>query len=192
MEENKVTRVRLHLGCWKRYIPGFIHIDLCDLPHIDYKHSVDKLPMFENNSVELIYASHVLEYFDREEIEKVLAEWHRVLASGGTLRLSVPEFPALIKVYEKTGNLGYILGPLYGRMILDRGCEKGNIIYHKTVYDFSSLRQLLEKKGFTDVHRYDWRETIHKDYDDHSQAYFPHMDKEKGILISLNVEAVKK
>jgi predicted SAM-dependent methyltransferase len=29
--------IKLHLGCGKRYIPGFIHIDLADYPHIDYK-----------------------------------------------------------------------------------------------------------------------------------------------------------
>ena len=33
---------------------------------------------------------------------------------------------------------------------------------------------------------------IHIDYDDYSQAYYPHMDKDNGILISLNVEAIKK
>ena len=45
--------------------------------------------------------------------------------------------------------------------------------------------------GFKDVRRYDWRQTEHKDYDDFSQAYIPHMDKENGLLISLNVEATK-
>jgi hypothetical protein len=29
------------------------------------------------------------------------------------------------------------------------------------------------------------------EFDDHSQAYLPHMDKENGTLISLNIEAVK-
>ncbi|GAG94071.1 unnamed protein product, partial [marine sediment metagenome] len=33
--------------------------------------------------------------------------------------------------------------------------------------------------------------TIHKGYDDCSQSYIPHMDKEHGLLISLNVEAEK-
>ena len=64
-------------------------------------------------------------------------------------------------------------------------------IYHKTIYNFASLEKLLIKSGFKDVKRYDWQKTIHKDYDDHSQAYFPHMDKHNGILISLNVEAIK-
>ncbi|HAI38830.1 MAG TPA: methyltransferase, partial [Maribacter sp.] len=39
--------------------------------------------------------------------------------------------------------------------------------------------------------KYDWRQTEHAKFDDHSQAYIPHMDKENGTLISLNIEAVK-
>ena len=29
------------------------------------------------------------------------------------------------------------------------------------------------------------------DYDDHSQAYFPHMNKESGIHVSLNLSCIK-
>lgn len=51
----------------------------------------------------------------------------------------------------------------------------GNLmIYHKTVWNFTLLSEFLESNGFSDVRRYDWRQTIHKDYDDHSQAYYPH------------------
>jgi hypothetical protein len=57
------------------------------------------------------------------------------------------------------------------------------------VYDFESLRSTLQTAGFREVRRYDWRDTVHKDFDDYSQAYIPHMDKEAGRLISLNVEA---
>ena len=71
--------VRLNLGCGKRYIPGFIHIDLDDFPHIDYKSDVSDLSMFGDNSVDLIYSSHTLEYFDRVDVLNVLKEWRRVL-----------------------------------------------------------------------------------------------------------------
>ena len=64
-------------------------------------------------------------------------------------------------------------------------------LYHRTVYDFETLRSTLQSAGFREVRRYDWRDTVHKDFDDYSQAYIPHMDKEAGRLISLNVEAVK-
>jgi len=64
-------------------------------------------------------------------------------------------------------------------------------IYHKTVYDFPDLSSTLESCGFSDVSMYDWKDTEHSQFDDHSQAYFPHMDKDNGTLISLNVEATK-
>lgn len=186
-----MSALQLNLGCWHRYIPGFVHVDLCDMPHIDYKRSIDDLSMFEDASVELIYCSHCFEYFDRIKAAAVLKEWHRVLQPGATLRLAVPDFDQLLEVYRLSGELDRILGPLFGRMEIQTPSAK-EVIYHQTVYTFDSLKKLLEENGFEGVHRYDWRETIHKDFDDHSQAYYPHMDKEKGILISLNVEAKRK
>ena len=182
----------LCLGCGKTFIPNFIHIDLADYDHIDYKQNINDLSMFQDNTVDLIYCSHTLEYFDRIEAVQVLKEWHRVLKKGGILRLAVPDFNAIVKVYRKYKDLEArgILGPLYGRMVVKT--EEGEkILFHKTAYDFKSLKKLLESVGFHTVRRYDWRKTIHKDYDDYSQSYIPHMDKEHGILISLNVEATK-
>ncbi|WP_278347789.1 class I SAM-dependent methyltransferase [Helicobacter pullorum] len=182
--------IQLNLGCWHRNIPGFINVDLCDMPHIHYKTSIDKLDMFKDESVDLIYSSHSFEYFDRFKAADVLKEWRRVLKKGGILRIAVPDFDKLIQVYKKSDDLSKILGPLYGRMEIDTANGK-EYLYHKTVYNFQSLSKLLTDNGFDNVKKYDWRDTIHKNYDDHSQAYYPHMDKENGILISLNVEAVK-
>lgn len=175
---------KLHIGCGKRYLPGFIHVDARKLPHVDHVCSADKLGMFDDNSVDLIYACHVLEHFKRTETIKVLMEWNRVLKSGGTLRLAVPDFESLIKVYKKTGDLKLILGPLVGRQDYPENT-------HYNIFDYACLKEHLESAGFKDIRRYDWKKTIHKDYDDFSQAYIPHMDKEKGILISLNIECRK-
>src|SRR3989344_2791232 len=116
MRPIKNKKIQLYLGSGKRNIPGFVHVDLDDYPHLDYRHDIVDLPMFSDNSA--------------------------------------------------------------------------GLIYHKTAYDFNSLKKMLQTAGFKNIHRYDWQKTIHKDYDDHSQAYVPHMDK-KGILVSLNVEAKK-
>ena len=182
--------MKLHLGCWHRYIPGWVHVDFCDLDHIDYKSSIDDLFMFADCSADLIYSSHSFEYFDREEASSVLSEWNRVLKKNGTLRLAVPDFDALLSVYKKTNDLSKILGPLYGAMEIIT--ETGVInLYHKTAYNFDSLKEVLVSAGFCSVERYRWQDTAHKDYDDHSQAYYPHMDKEDGILVSLNMECKK-
>ncbi len=176
--------MKLHLGCGKRnFGDGWYHID-----QTRYPHTVGKViyPLgYKDNSADIIYSSHVLEYFDREEVVNVLRDWYRVLKPGGIIRLAVPDFSQLARLYlEKGLKLDRILGPLYGKM--------GNPpFYHKTTYDLEDLTQLLFDCGFNQVRRYDWRDTEHAHIDDHSQAYYPHMDKENGILISLNVEAIK-
>jgi len=176
--------VKLHIGCGERYIPGFTHIDIRKLPHIDYVTSVDKLSMFDGDSVDLIYACHVLDHFGRSRIEGVLQEWHRILRQGGVLRIAVSDFEKIAEVYVNTKDLKLLLGLLLGRQDYPENA-------HGTAFDYSYLTEVLERAGFKNVHRYDWRQTIHKDYDDLSQAYLPHMNKENGILMSLNVEAEK-
>ena len=180
--------MKLHLGCDKRFIPGFVHIDLADYPHIDHRHDVRSLPMIADASADLVYACHILEYFDRVEVQAVLAEWTRVLKPGGVLRLAVPDFEALIAVYAETRDLNRVIGPLYGRWPVPGTVTT---IYHRTVYDFASLKSVLEAAGLEKARRWDWRATEHAGTDDYSQAYFPHMAKEQGRLISLNVEATK-
>jgi len=191
---------KLHLGCGKVYIPGFVHIDLADYKHIDFNQSIGTLKRYKDNSVDLIYCCHAFEYFDRDIADVVLKEWRRVLRPGGTLRLAVPDFEAICKVYQKYGDLEGrgILGPLYGKMpvkkkspIFTTIISTHEFIYHKTTYDFKSLKKKLEKNGFQNIKRWYWKETEHADIDDFSQAYVPHMDKENGILISLNIEAIK-
>ena len=176
--------IRLHIGCGDRYIPGFIHIDARKLPHVDYVTTADKLDMFEDNSVNLIYACHILDHLERNQVDLVLKEWYRVLVTGGILRIAVSDFEKLAEVYLKTRDLKLVLGPLLGRQDYPENT-------HFMIFDYAYLCEVLTEAGFKNIHRYDWRQTIHKDYDDLSQAYIPHMDKEQGILISLNVEAEK-
>jgi ubiquinone/menaquinone biosynthesis C-methylase UbiE len=176
--------VKLHLGCGKKYLPGFVHIDIVNYDHIDYLTSIDHLDVFDDNSVDLIYNCHVLEHFHRKKVANVLQEWHRVLKVGGILRTAVPDFEALCELYLEKKDLSLVIGSLIGRQ---------NFLYniHYNIFDFSALRDQLLQAGFKDVYRYDWRETEHADVDDFSQAYFPHMEKNNGKLLSLNVEAVK-
>ena len=166
--------VKLHLGCGKRdFGPSWVHIDKADFPHVKYK-DVTKLP-FETGTVDVIYACHLIAYFDREEIIPILKEWKRVLIPGGVLRLATPDFRAMAKMYlrENCSNLNQFLGPLYGKM-------EG--IYHKTTYDLYSLIELLASVGFKDIRKYDRFKTDHARHDDHSAAMI------EGNLISLNIQ----
>ena len=180
------SMTKLNIGCgWRNFGEEWTHIDGGDYSHLD--HSDIFLKDYSDNSVDLIYSSHMIEYFDREEIIVLLEQWHRVLKPNGTLRIAVPDFTSMAELYFMCEiDLVDVLGPLYGKMQMG-----DKVIYHKTVYDFWDLSEVLTDCGFKNVRKYDWRETEHSDFDDHSQAYIPHMDKENGNLISLNVEATK-
>jgi len=84
----------------------------------------------------------------------------------------------------KTGNIDLVIGALFGRQ---------DYLYniHYNVFDYKSLKDVLQNTGFKNIKQYNWRETEHSNVDDYSQAYIPHMDKENGKLISLNVECKK-
>jgi len=176
--------MKLHLGCGPRFIEGYVHVDAVPHDHVDVVSTIDKLPFIQDETVDVIYNCHVLEHFQRSVAVDVLTEWARVLKPGGVIRTAVPDFAALCELYTETKDLGLVIGSLFGRQ---------NYLYnfHYNVYDLASITADLEAAGFADVRRYDWRQTDHAEVDDYSQAYIPHMDKDNGKLISLNVEATK-
>ena len=178
--------MKFNIGCGQRnFGKEWIHIDGENYDHIDSSDIFIK--DYQDNSADLIYASHFIEYFDREEVVPLLKRWKNVLISNGVLRLAVPDFKVYSKLYsDKQYPLNSFLGPLYGKMPMG-----DKTIYHKTTYDYASLATLLKEIGMRNVKKYNWKNTEHAQFDDHSQAYLPHMDKENGILMSLNVECIK-
>jgi len=179
--------MKLHIGCGKRFIPGFVHVDVVALPHIDHVSDARRLSFAAANTVDLIYAAHVLEHFGRYEFKDVLTEWHRVLKPGGVLRLSVPDFKACAAIYYEKG-LADGLSGLLGLII---GGQRDGFDYHKMIFDEPFLCAALKAVGFKETRLWDWRTTEHSAVDDYSQAHLPHLDKDTGRLMSLNIEAVK-
>jgi len=179
--------MKFHIGCGKRnFGEDWVHVDGSDYEHIKH-HDIINLPTQEN-TVDIIYASHVFEYFDREQAIDVLKKWKSYLKPNGILRLAVPNFEMYSKLYnDKVFTLDNCLGPLYGKWKMNNDIT----LYHKTTYDFVSLEKLLNSVGFNNVRIWDWRKVEHNNMDDYSQSYYPHMDKTNGFLLSLNIECDK-
>ena len=177
--------IKLLLGCGGVIIPGYVNIDLNIRPGIDLLSDLRRLP-FGTGRVDFIYACAVIEHFERKEWRSVLAHWFAALKPGGTLRLSTSDFEACVAQYAAAGNITEVTGLIIGR-------QRDFYDWHGMIFGFVLLRGGLEEAGFGNVRRYDWRETdIGKaGIDDYSQAYLPHMDKENGRLMALNVEADK-
>ncbi len=176
---------KLHLGCGDKILKGFTNIDIRDVPGADIiKCDISKLDSFEKDSVDLIYACHVLEHLPRPKTFKTLLEWNRVLKPGGVLRMAVPDWEGTVEVYKRSGDYENLLNWIYG------GSETDTNIHYRQ-FAFSGLKTLLIEAGFKRVVEYDWRKTEHANVDDFSKAYWPHKDFDNGVYMSLNVECVK-
>lgn len=177
--------IRLHLGCGRVRLPGYINVDIQDGPAVDRVADLHALP-WDDASVDMVYSCAAIEHFGRHEWGDVLKEWARVLKPGALLRLSTADFEAAIEQYRQAHNLKELLGLLVGG-------QKDDYDWHGMILDFATLKAGLEAAGFCDVRRYDWKQTeLGKlGIDDYSQAYLPHLDKENGRLMMLNVEAIK-
>lgn len=183
---------KLHLGCYHKKIHGYINIDIREDVKPDLVDDCFVLSKIKDNSVDVIYTCHMLEHCKRKDYKSALQRWHTILKSGGTLRISVPDFEALAKYYLETKDMKAIENCVFGS-------QKHDYDYHYLGFSEDSLRQDLESIGFTNVHRYDWRTTDHFFIDDYSQCYLPKISyatrrpegKIEGTLVSLNIEATK-
>jgi len=176
--------LKLHLGCFHKKIHGFVNVDIREDIHPDVVDDIFKLDKFEDNSADLIYASHVLEHVDRHHAKLALNRWSKVLKPNGIVRIAVPDMEAVFAHYFYHKDLPALYSALWGS-------QRHPYDYHKHGWTFDTLKQDLFSVGFDNIHRYDWRDTEHFFIDDYSQAYCPHMDKEHGKLMSLNVEGTK-
>lgn len=163
---------------------GWINIDVSELVKTDIQDDVTVLSTVADGTADLIYASHVLEHTGRETWKQVLEVWCSKLKPGGILRIAVPDFKAAVLWYQTTGDILAVTGLICGGQ---RNAED----FHYVIFDETLLTQGMLKVGLVDVKQWDWKSTDHRQYDDYSQAYLPHMNKETGLLVSLNLQATK-
>ncbi len=91
--------LRLHVG-GKQVMPGWRILNVQPGAGVDFVADCCDLGRFADGSVEEIYASHVLEHLGyAERLPRALAEFHRVLRPGGMLRVSVPDFEVLCRLF---------------------------------------------------------------------------------------------
>ena len=169
--------MKLHLGCGKLYLDGYINIDI-DSPNADIKADIVNLDFINDKRIDEIYICHVLEHITRGKTINLFLEWNRLLKKEGVLRISVPNFQSIVDIYQKNKNMAELIG-------LINGGQTNKYDVHYICYDYKILKEILLATGFYDVQYYDCEEFL-KNKDDYSKAYLPHMDK-NGTLMSLNL-----
>ena len=120
---------------------------------IRHANAVRRIP-HADNSVEIVYSSHMLEHLERPEARRFLEEALRVLQPGGILRLAVPDLKTLVDEYVSGGDADTFLERTY--LPRERPRRPGAVLRwllvgdreHSWMYDGSSLGKLLAEIGF--------------------------------------------
>jgi len=123
---------------------------------IEYGDAVRRLPL-EDASVDALYSSHMLEHLDREEAMAFLGEARRVLRSGGTLRVSVPDLGRHVQRYLTSGDADAFIAGTELTAPRPRGWLRRmrSLLVgsrnHQWMYDGESLCRLLAAAQFVDI-----------------------------------------
>lgn len=188
--------MKINIGCFNKKLPGFTNVDIRDDVAPDIVDDGFKLTKFKNNSVDLIYCSHMFEHLSFEEADNAVRRWYDVLKKHGKLRLAVPNMEAVFAHYFYWKDLKLLRSALWGS-------QRHNFDYHKCGWDEKTLKEFLEERGFKNCQIWHPEYTDPHSYiDDYSQAYYPDGHKPMvlgngkridmgGKLMSLNMEAEK-
>jgi SAM-dependent methyltransferase len=91
----------LNLGCGYKYVSGsgWLNVDLSpatsEVKKCNFLHGIP----FESNRFDLVYSSHVLEHFKKEDGEMFIRECFRVCKSGGRIRIVLPDLEKIAREY---------------------------------------------------------------------------------------------
>ncbi len=180
--KNADGKVYVNLGSAGKTSAEFINIDQRTLPKVHYIADVTDLHMFPDNSVDMIYACHLVEHIPRSRLVQTMKEWRRALKPGGIFRFAVPNFDALVEVYTRNGNDV----PTIENQLMGQDAPYDN---HCTAWNTKYAEKVLHEAGFTSVRPWDPTTAEHHTFND--KATRTMTADGKAILISLNIEAIK-
>ena len=170
--------MKLNLGCGSQVTAGWINVDYSlgarfmkipffrslnkkiKLFNLDwdkniYLHELTKKFPWSDSSIDIIYSSHTLEHFSKEDGRRFLSECHRVLRKNGIIRIVVPDLRHEVTEYIEGRikaddfvdhlNLRYISS---GNKIKQRLSPFFQFPHHKCMYDNKRLIEILNAIGF--------------------------------------------
>lgn len=152
------NKLKLNIGTFTNMAHyGWLNLDIVQLHefakanHFKFIHmDATQTMRLEPNTVDLIATSHMLEHLNYKEGLHFLKDCYRVLKSGGTIRIAVPDGERMIKMYLEN-KLGIFDD-------INQACADNKsqavklwsvlIDQHKIIYDWETLKQIGEEAGF--------------------------------------------
>lgn len=173
--EERLSNLKLHFGAGGIRLTGWVNVDE---PPAELSLNVARGIPLPNGCAGFIYASHLLEHlYYPVEASRFIAECRRLLATGGVIRLVVPDIGESLQAYAAADGMYFSRrqqqwsGWPAGRTMLEdilayAGAFPDPAAFfeaHKYGYDFETLSRLLTACGFSKIKRCSYMGSDHAD-----------------------------
>lgn len=145
--------MRINLGSGQRKFDGWTNVDINPHWNPDVVADGASMPMFADNSAELIVSHHNLEHYGCGEASPMLRECLRILEPGGSMIVCVPDMRKLAG--------GWLAGRISTQIYMTNvygAYMNSEADRHKWGFDEAALREFLLSCGFSHVKTFNYRE----------------------------------
>ena len=171
---NKRGPLNAHFGSGPFKLKDWMNFDI--VPNSEYYFDARERLPFADGIVSCIFSEHFIEHLTPKEADFWIGECFRVLKDSGKIRISTPGLKQLIRQYEAPDEESlYLRQRNRSRFKNELNKNLGNTVEvdrallfndkmrlwggHKFIFDENSLKDLLEKNGFSNVTFYKYGES---------------------------------
>lgn len=116
---------------------------------VNYLHLGKSFP-YPKSHFKYVFSCHVFEHIPRPVLAAALREILRVMKSGGTMRIVIPDLTWFVARYSPDTADEFVKGVFE----IEHGMEKNR---HHWMYSFVSMKSVLEAAGFVNVSEKSYR-----------------------------------
>ena len=119
--------------------------------HTFFHCDVTKSIPVKHLSIDSIYTSHLIEHLELENAKKLINECYRALKVNGIFRISVPDLDKASSLLNNRNNYDILKKFFYTFE------DNNEFSRHRFMYNFASLKEILENSGFKEIIRCDFK-----------------------------------
>lgn len=178
LEQRKIERARaerleaaqastgllLDVGTSSSHLPGWLSLDI-EPDEKALRLDASKPWPFPDGCARAVRAEHMIEHLTWDEAELCIGEMARVLEPGGLCRICTPDLEGIARAYLERDPSVLDVHREHGYDAPTWAHLPNNYLRmwgHRFVFDFDSLRSLLERAGFEQIERSGFNRSRHK------------------------------
>jgi len=146
---------KIHVGCGGEKFDGW--------ENYDREVDISRPLPFQSESVDYMFSNHMLEHVTQQQGYRFLQECHRILKTGGVLRVGVPDIARILEMCS--------IPQVFNDYAIERGGSATiaveNVIFkfeHQSIYTAELLDAMLRAIGFKTILANRWDQSPFEEF----------------------------